>query len=223
MFYSCRCCVWNVESGYRHRRSWSIQARAHHEGAASSSPPLGAQSSHNGCCAQSLIPVVMSGIVAVYGLVVSVLIVGRRKWRHIASFIQTSPHCSFGYNPDLSRSVTRLSALFWFCASGSRACVWSYWFGSGICHWHRRGFSTSSENHFLQLCLMIRVVRPSLRSRNQSFRDDGSDPHLRGGAGLVRVRVCCYTTASACDSNLQSIRLIVALIMNTKASDATCS
>ncbi len=45
----------------------------------------------NGCCAQSLIPVVMSGIVAVYGLVVSVLIVGRRKWRHIVSFIQTSP------------------------------------------------------------------------------------------------------------------------------------
>jgi V-type H+-transporting ATPase proteolipid subunit len=37
----------------------------------------------------------MSGIVAVYGLVVSVLIVGRRKWRHIASFIQTSPHFFF--------------------------------------------------------------------------------------------------------------------------------
>lgn len=34
----------------------------------------------------------MSGIIAVYGLVVSVLIVGRRKWRHIASFLQASPH-----------------------------------------------------------------------------------------------------------------------------------
>ena len=167
MFYSCRCCVWNVESGYRHRRSWSIQARAHHEGAASSSPPLGALSSHNGCCAQSLIPVVMSGIVAVYGLVVSVLIVGRRKWRRIASFIQTSPHYYFlATTRTPSRSVTRLSALFWFCASGSRACVWFDGFVSGICHWHRWGFSTSSETHFLHLCLMVRIVRPSLRSRN---------------------------------------------------------
>jgi hypothetical protein len=39
---------------------------------------------------QSLIPVVMSGIIAVYGLVVSVLIVGRREWSHAMSFIQTS-------------------------------------------------------------------------------------------------------------------------------------
>ena len=39
---------------------------------------------------QSLIPVVMSGIIAVYGLVVSVLIAGGRKWysaRHATSFI----------------------------------------------------------------------------------------------------------------------------------------
>ena len=32
----------------------------------------------------------MSGIIAVYGLVVSVLIVGRREWCHAMSFIQTS-------------------------------------------------------------------------------------------------------------------------------------
>jgi len=101
--------------------------------------------SHNGCCAQSLIPVVMSGIIAVYGLVVSVLIVGRRKWRHIASFIQTSSSIFFW---DPSRSVTRLSALFWFCASGSRSCVWSHWFGCGICNWHRWGFSTSPDKPF---------------------------------------------------------------------------
>ena len=169
MVSSCRCCVWNIESGYRHRGSWSIQARAHHEGAASSTYPLDALSSHNGCCAQSLIPVVMSGIIAVYGLVVSVLIVGRRKWRHIASFIQTSPQLFFfGYNRDPSRSVTRLSALFWFCASGSRSCMWFHWFGSGICHWHRWGFSTSSDKpFFFRLCSIVRVVvRPSLRSRN---------------------------------------------------------
>ena len=39
---------------------------------------------------QSLIPVVMSGIIAVYGLVVSVLIAGNRKWhsaRHAIFFI----------------------------------------------------------------------------------------------------------------------------------------
>ena len=177
--------------------------------------------SHNGCCAQSLIPVVMSGIIAVYGLVVSVLIVGRRKWRHIASFIQTSSSVFFW---DPSRSVTRLSALFWFCASGSRSCVWSHWFGCGICNWHRWGFSMSPDKpFFFRLYLMVHAVRPSICSRNKGICDDGSDPHLRRGAGLVRVRVCCYTTAPACDSNLQPIRLIVALIMNTKASDAACS
>jgi V-type H+-transporting ATPase proteolipid subunit len=37
----------------------------------------------------------MSGIIAVYGLVVSVLIVGRRKWRPAICFIQTNPQIFF--------------------------------------------------------------------------------------------------------------------------------
>jgi V-type H+-transporting ATPase proteolipid subunit len=41
----------------------------------------------NNCGAQSLIPVVMSGIIAVYGLVVSVLIVGRRKWFSASRYV----------------------------------------------------------------------------------------------------------------------------------------
>jgi V-type H+-transporting ATPase proteolipid subunit len=43
-------------------------------------PRIPLLSSHNAFRRQSLIPVVMSGIIAVYGLVVSVLIAGRRKW-----------------------------------------------------------------------------------------------------------------------------------------------
>ena len=43
---------------------------------------------------QSLIPVVMSGIIAVYGLVVSVLIAGARKSRKIANAFSFSfCHC----------------------------------------------------------------------------------------------------------------------------------
>lgn len=37
------------------------------------------------CHVQSLIPVVMSGIIAVYGLVVSVLIAGGREFRRFLS------------------------------------------------------------------------------------------------------------------------------------------
>lgn len=60
----------------------------------------------------------MSGIVAVYGLVVSVLIVGRRKWRRIASFIQTSPHyfCWLQPGPQSIRHKTTLSILV--------LCIW---------------------------------------------------------------------------------------------------
>ena len=43
---------------------------------------------------QSLIPVVMSGIIAVYGLVVSVLIAGARKsWKSMNAFSFSLCHC----------------------------------------------------------------------------------------------------------------------------------
>lgn len=60
----------------------------------------------------------------------------------------------------------------------------------------------SRQTILFRLCSIVLIVRPSLRSRNQGIRDDGTDPHLRRGAGLVRVRVCCYTAVSACELNL---------------------
>ena len=41
------------------------------------------------------------------------------------------------------------------------------------------------------------IVRPSLRPRSQGICGDGSDPHLRRGIGLVRVRAYCCAAASA--------------------------
>ena len=94
-------CVWgvgssyrrrvrNIKSGHWHRRAWLFQARTPHEGASlldAITAPHSPQMRNTG---QALIPVVMSGIIAVYGLVVSVLIAGGRKWlgvtRSVLSF-----------------------------------------------------------------------------------------------------------------------------------------
>lgn len=73
-----RRCVWYIEG--RNRDCWSrvIQTRINHEGEPSCYLELELRSDRSLGNIQSLIPVVMSGIIAVYGLVVSVLIAGNR-------------------------------------------------------------------------------------------------------------------------------------------------
>jgi hypothetical protein len=43
---------------------------------------------------------------------------------------------------------------------------------------------------------MVHAVRPCLRPRIKGICDDGSNPHLRRGTGLVRVRAPCCGAAS---------------------------
>ncbi|KAF7288570.1 V-type proton ATPase proteolipid subunit [Mycena chlorophos] len=66
--------VWNSKGWHRDCGARDIQARAYNEGA-SQATAHGHRTSDESV-PQSLIPVVMSGIIAVYGLVVSVLIAG---------------------------------------------------------------------------------------------------------------------------------------------------
>jgi hypothetical protein len=84
------------------------------------------------------------------------------------------------------------------------------------------GDSVRSCQNILVLFSMAPVVRPCLCSRIQGICDYDSHPHLRRGSGLVRVRNCCCGAASVV-LKPERIRLIVALIMNTRASDAVCS
>jgi hypothetical protein len=83
-----------------------------------------------------------------------------------------------------------------------------------------RLMSKSSE----AMLSMVHVVRPCLRPRIQGICDNGSDPHLCRGTRLVRVRASCCGAASESDVTESRTlgRLIVALIMNTRASDAVC-
>ena len=74
---SCWCCFWDLQGRHWDCGTWNFQAWTYYE---SSSPFIVMMCSKlaKGFL-QSLIPVVMSGIIAVYGLVVSVLIAGARK------------------------------------------------------------------------------------------------------------------------------------------------
>ena len=80
------CGIWNSKIRNRHRWTWYIQARAHHEGACMHVTMLARRLNHAN---QSLIPVVMSGIIAVYGLVVSVLISGSCTYPHMIVPVHT--------------------------------------------------------------------------------------------------------------------------------------
>ena len=77
--YSCGGRVWHFKSRDRYRWIGAVQARINYEGACNESYTVHFIYSE----LKSLIPVVMSGIIAVYGLVVSVLIAGGRKCAHI--------------------------------------------------------------------------------------------------------------------------------------------
>ena len=77
--YSCGGRVWYFKSRDRYRWIGAVQAGIDYEGARNESFTVHFIYSE----LKSLIPVVMSGIIAVYGLVVSVLIAGGRKCAHV--------------------------------------------------------------------------------------------------------------------------------------------
>ena len=74
-----RSSIWHLKSRHWYRWTGPIQAGAHHE--STQLAVSSARIAHIRPSGQSLIPVVMSGIIAVYGLVVSVLIAGGRELR----------------------------------------------------------------------------------------------------------------------------------------------
>ena len=53
---------------------------------------------------------------------------------------------------------------------------------------------------------MAHVVRPRLRPRIEGICNDGSDPHLCRGTGLVRVRASCCGAAP--ESDVTEIRTL---------------
>lgn len=75
--HSGRSSIWHSKVGYWDRWCWNFQIRSYYEGKNPSERVSrltlkgGSQLTHH---LQSLIPVVMSGIIAVYGLVIAVLI-----------------------------------------------------------------------------------------------------------------------------------------------------
>ena len=129
---SCRCCLWDLQGRHRDCGTWNFQAWTHYESSSSfivmfSKPAEG--------FLQSLIPVVMSGIIAVYGLVVSVLIAGARK-----SQIYCHSHSDI-----MNSEATRLLSICWVRSSGRWLCLRSYRAGCRICYWSHRWFG---NHHF---------------------------------------------------------------------------
>ena len=106
---------------------------------------------------QSLIPVVMSGIIAVYGLVVSVLIAGGRK-----SYHPNTPSRSLIFRPN-SSEANRLLAVRRLHTSGRRTGLRLHRTGSWLCYWIRRRLGASLPGPFVMPTSNSYIVCTSLR------------------------------------------------------------
>lgn len=98
------CRLRHFKGGNRYHRNGYIPTRTYHEGAQSAQvQPHEPSINHVFAPTQSLVPVVMSSIVAVYGLVVSVLITGSRT-----SFIPRSQRSHYLHTTDSLLSFARV-------------------------------------------------------------------------------------------------------------------
>lgn len=130
----------------------------------------------------------MSGIIAVYGLVVSVLIAGGRMYLSHSPCRPTSQR----YNS----AAYRLLALCRFHPPRGWDGVWIH----GACCWLRDwvcGRLSEYQNSTLfRICSSYRpLVRASIRIRVESFCLDGAHPHFWRGPGVVRV--CTFLKLSS--------------------------
>ncbi|THH05509.1 hypothetical protein EW146_g9883 [Bondarzewia mesenterica] len=180
---SCRRRVWDFESRNRDCRSGAIQARVDHESLSAHLTPTRFTLSISDttlCNYQSLIPVVMSGIIAVYGLVVSVLIAGgldpTQEYSLFAGFIHLGAGLACGF--------TGLAAGYAIGIVGD-SCVRAYVYESRV---------------FVAMVLILIFAE------------------VLGLYGYVLVEL---SSMAVWTHHVAS--LIVALIMNTKASDVKCS
>ena len=127
---SCWCRFWDLQSRHRDCGTWNFQAWTDYE---SSSSSVVIFSKLVKGFLQSLIPVVMSGIIAVYGLVVSVLIAGSGKSWKIAN--------AFSFLLVIENSeATRLLSICWVRSSWCRNGLWGYRSGCRVCYWSYWGF-----------------------------------------------------------------------------------
>jgi hypothetical protein len=148
----------------------------------------------------------MSGIIAVYGLVVAVLIAGSR----MSLCCLLLSHCLVD-----SRSQTcRIFVICGIHSSRRRFSLWLHRNGSRLCYWNRWrfcGFFCPTLQCYAQTSLVS--ARVSQRVKDICYH--GPYSHFRRSAGTLRVsRISRYLMVML----THSYRLIVALIMNTKAS-----
>lgn len=146
---------------------------------------------------QSLIPVVMSGIIAVYALVVAVLIAGNMK---------PPPGQSYSLFNGCMHLACGLSVGFTGMAAG---------YAIGTVGDSVRGKGKSSQ--------MGRLTRWKGSTRVHAtiadIRRHGSHSHLWRSFGAIWVRGECSSGPESASCELtRSNRLIVALILNTRAS-----
>ena len=150
---------------------------------------------------QSLIPVVMSGIIAVYGLVVSVLIAGGRKFQP-----RVSP---FGML-SLRSATRRILPLRRIRPSRSGACVWPHRSCCGIRN-RLRGRFGMCQYSVARAILIAFAVRTSVRIRVEGVRIYGSHSDLWRGAGTLRVRDLRCAIDPMCTDSLMTVSLSLSL------------
>jgi F0F1-type ATP synthase membrane subunit c/vacuolar-type H+-ATPase subunit K len=153
----------------------------------------------------------MSGIIAVYGLVVSVLIAGSSPSfynRRVSLAYTLSPVKPAEYPPfagyvhlgaGLACGITGMGAGWAVGLVGDSV-------GSAFC--------ASSNANFVAI-----VVRQSLCARTKGFCHYGSRPHFCRGARLIRVRTGLLLVD---ESPIFNSRLIIALIMDARTKSVTC-
>jgi F0F1-type ATP synthase membrane subunit c/vacuolar-type H+-ATPase subunit K len=137
-----------------------------------------------------LIPVVMSGILAVYALVISVL---------IASDIRPPPQKNYSLYAGFMHMAAGLSVGLSGMAAGYAIGI----VGDVVC-----------TEDGMRGQILTGAGRPRIYAAVEDLRGHGADSYFRRSPGVVRVSDRRLPTKAVADVD----RLIVALILNTRAS-----
>ena len=150
---------------------------------------------------KSLIPVVMSGIIAVYGLVVSVLITGSSQSLICFNRCVIVDVC---YLLLEHSQTSRIFTILRVRALGRWVGLWIHWHGRWLRYWNRWGFCAFHLLlvHFRVSLLHFPAVCTSLCAGAEDLRLNGVDHDLCRGVGTVRVRFAFFLSRCRVKCNI---------------------